>query len=339
MRFIAARRSIVSLTVAVVLLWVLVRWRLIDTHALVDIAARAPGTLLLLALLLLAPLVVGAVRYQAVLRAMAREVPLSPILAANVMSIAVAIWLPGSAGVMEVMRFGLVARSTRGEAASVSKTDLAVAGLVDRLLGLATVATVGLLGGLYLLATVGPRGSATWIIVGLNVLLAAGCALPFVAVRVPRVERAVPGKWAAALGLLTRLEAALRQVNLRSPAFGVAIVASVLISVTSIVATYLAMRLVAPSTPLLAVAVAFPPLTVAGVLPGNIGGFGGNQVAAAVVFGALAIDAKAAVLASLLVSMVSLVTTTVAGVMWAPRAWGHAVGHVERIAAEKAAAD
>src|SRR5687768_18147080 len=107
MRFIAARRSIVSLTVAVVLLWVLVRWRLIDTHALVDIATRAPGTLLLLALLLLAPLVAGAVRYQAVLRAMAREVPLSPILAANVMSIAVAIWLPGSAGVMEVMRFGL----------------------------------------------------------------------------------------------------------------------------------------------------------------------------------------------------------------------------------------
>lgn len=326
MRFIAARRSVVSLIAAAVLLWVLARRRLIDTHTLVDAAANAPGTLLVVALLLLAPLVMGAVRYQAVLRAMARRVPMSPILAANVVSIAVAIWLPASAGVMEVMRFGLVARSTRGGAAAVSKTDLAVAGLVDRLLGLATVALAGLLGGVYLLATAGPgRGGTTWMIVGLTLLLAIGCALPFVAVRVTRIERAVSRPWAVALvGRLARLEAALRQVDLRSPAFGLAVAASVVISATSILAMHLAMRLLAPSTPLLAVAVAFPSLTVAAVLPGNIAGFGGNQVAAAVVFGALALDAKAAVQASLLVSMVSLVLTIAAGACWAPWAWKHA---------------
>jgi uncharacterized membrane protein YbhN (UPF0104 family) len=337
MRFRAARRSIVSLTVAAVLLWVLARQRLIDADALVNAVAQAPGTLLFLAILLFAPLVTGAVRYQAVLRAMARQVPLSPILAANVISIAVAIWLPASAGVMEMMRFGLVVRATRGGAA-VSKTDLAVAGLVDRLLGLATVALVGLLGGLYLLATAGAGlGNGPWIVVGLTLLLTAGCALPFVAERVPRLERAVSRPGAAALvDMLARLEAALRQVDVRSSAFGVAFAASVAISATSILAMHLAMRLVAPSTPLLAIAVAFPLLTVASVLPANIAGFGGNQVAAAVVFGALALDAKAAVLASLLVSMVTLVTTTVAGAFWAPRAWEYAGGSVEPIATKEA---
>ena len=328
MRFIAARRSIVSLTVAIALLWVLARWQLIDARTLVDAAARAPGTLLLLGIVLLAPFVMGAVRYQAVLRAMGRRVPMSPIFAANVVSLAVSIWLPASAGVMEVMRFGLVVRSTRGGPTAVSKTDLAVAAMVDRLLGLATVSLVGLFGGLYLLATAGAgRGGATWTIVALTLLLAAGCALPFVAVRVPRIERAISRPWAAAVvGMLARFEAALRQVDLRSSGFGVAVLASVVISATSILAMHLAMRLFAPSTPLLAVAVAFPLLTVAGVLPGNIAGFGGNQVAAAVVFGALGLDAKAAVLASLLVSVIGLVTTTVAGILWAPRAWEHAAG-------------
>lgn len=338
MRLIDARRSIVSLTVAVVLLWVLAQRRLIDTHTLVDAAARAPGTLLALGILLLTPLVIGAVRYQAVLLAMARRVPISPILAANVISIAVAIWLPASAGVMEVMRFGLVVRSTRGGPTPVSKTDLAIAGLVDRLLGLATVALVGLFGGLYLLATVGAgRGGATWTIVALTLLLAAGCALPFVAVRVPRVERAA-SRPAAFRGTLRRVEAALRQVDLRSSAFAVAVFASLGISATSILATYLAMRLFAPATPLLAVAAAFPSLTVVGVLPGNIAGFGGNQVAAAVVFGALGLDAKAAVLASLLVSAVGLVTTSMAGAIWTPRAWQHRTTE-ELMETEDASAD
>jgi uncharacterized membrane protein YbhN (UPF0104 family) len=333
MRVIAFRQAVVSVIVAIALLWVLARWRLIDTRTLVDAAANAPGTLLILALLLLAPLVMGAVRYQAVLRAMGRQVPMSPIFAANAIGLAVASWLPASAGVMELMRFGLVVRSTRSGPAAVSKTALAVAALVDRLLGLATVALVGLLGGLYLLATAGAgRGGATWTIVALTLQLAAGCALPFVAVRVPRIERAFSRPWAVALaGILARLEAALREVDLRCSAFGVAVLASVVISATSILGMHLAMQLFAPSTPLPAVAVAFPSLTVAGVLPGNIAGFGGNQLAAAVVFGALGLDAKAAVLASLLVSAVSLVTTTVVGLVWAPRAWVHASGKVEPI--------
>jgi len=328
MRFIAARRFIASLTVAVVLLWALAQRQLIDTHTLMQAAASAPGTLVALGILLLAPLLFGAIRYRAVLLAMARRVPMAPVLAANIISIAVAIWLPASAGVMEVMRFGLVVRSTRGGPIAVSKTDLAVAGLVDRLLGLATVALVGLLGGLYLLATAGDaRVGGMWTIVALTLLLAAGCVVPFVAVRVPRIERAVSKpRTASLLHLLARAEAAVRQVDLGSSAFAVASLASLVISISSILATYLAMRLFAPATPLLAVAVAFPSLTVAGVLPGNIAGFGGNQVAAAVVFGALALDAKAAVLASLLVSAVSLVTTSVAGAIWAPRAWQHGTG-------------
>lgn len=331
MRFIAARRSVVSLAIAVALLGILLRSRLIDTRTLVDAATHAPATLLVLGILLLAPLVVGAVRYQAVLRAMGRRVPMSPIFAANVVSLAVSIWSPASAGVMEVMRFGLVVRSTREDPAAVSKTDLAVAALIDRLLGLATVAVVGLVGGLYLLATAGAgRGGAAWTIVALTVLLAAGCAVPFVAVRVPRFERAV-SRPSALAGILARLEAAIRAVDLRSSAFAMAVLASVVISATSILGMHLAMRLFAPSTPLLAVAVAFPSLTVAGVLPGNIAGFGGNQVVAAVVFGALGLDAKAAVLASLLVSAVSLVTTTVVGVLWAPRAWEHASGNGEPV--------
>jgi uncharacterized membrane protein YbhN (UPF0104 family) len=326
MRVAVAPRSIVSLAVAVALLWALVRWHLIDVGTVVEVAARAPGTLVLLALLLLVPLVAGAVRYQAVLRSMARRVALAPILAASTVSTAVSMWLPASAGVMEVMRFGLVVRSTRGDPAAVSKTDLAVAGLVDRLLGLATVALIGLFGGLYLLATAGTaRRGPMWIVVALTALLVAVCAIPFVAVRVPRLERAVSRPGGPALvGILGRLDAALRRVDLRSSALGVAVLASLAVSLTSILATYVAMRLLVPSTPLLAVAVAFPSLTVAAVLPGNIAGFGGNQVAAAVVFGALGLDAKAAVLASFLVSTVSLVTATAAGVLWAPRAWEQA---------------
>ena len=328
MRFIAARRFIVSLTVAIALLWVLARWQLIDARTLVDTATRAPGTLLALGVLLIAPSVMGAVRYQAVLRAMDRRVAMSPIFTANVVSLAVSSWLPASAPVMEVMRFGLVARSTREGPTAVSKTDLAVAALVDRLLGLTTVALVGLCGGLYLLvAADASRGGAAWTIVALTLALAAGCVLPFVAVRVPRVERAVSTPRAAALATrLARVEAALRQVDLRSSGFRVAVLASVAISATSILAMHLAMRLFAPATPLPAVAVAFPSLTVVGVLPGNIAGFGGNQVAAAVVFGALGLDAKAAVLASLLVSVVSLVAATVIGALWAPRAWDDAAG-------------
>ena len=149
------RRSAVSLIVAAVLLWALARARLIDVQPIIDAAVHAPGTLSIVGFLLLVPLVVGSVRYYAVLRAMARYVPLTSILAASFISAAVSIWMPASAGFMEVIRFGLLVRSTRRRTAVVSKTDLAVVGLVDRLVGLATVALVGLVGGAYVLVTPG----------------------------------------------------------------------------------------------------------------------------------------------------------------------------------------
>ncbi len=124
--------------------------------------------------------------------------------------------------------------------------------------------------------------------------------------------------------------AALRQLELRSPAFALAFVASLGVSVGAILTTYLAMKLFAPTTPLLAVAIGFPMLVVASLLPGSVAGFGGNQVAAAAVFGALSLDPKAAVLSSFLVSTLNLVTTSVAGVMWLPHAWHeHARGGVD----------
>ena len=341
MQLVAVRRSALSVTVAALLLWVLAQRRLIETRALIDVAVSAPGTLLVLGALLFIPLVMGSVRLQAVLQAMAKRVPMAAILPASAISGAAAIWLPASAGVMEVMRFGLVVRSTRGGPAAVSKTDLAVACLVDRLLGMATVALVGLLGSLYLLVTgsVG-RSAGTWVIVALSVGLAAGCALPFVAVRLPQVERTASGPWTAGpLRVLARVKTALRQVELRSPAFAVASLASLSISVVSILTMYLAMRLFAPATPLLAVALACPSLTIAGVLPGNIAGFGSNQVAAAVVFGALALDAKDAVLASLLVSALGLVTASIAGAICAPRAWQHETSANDLIEAEDASTD
>jgi len=323
MQLVALRRSALSVIVAILLLWVLAQRRLIEAGALVDVAVNAPGTLVGLGVLLLLPIFVGSIRYQAVLRAMAKHVPLVPIFAANVISGAVAVWLPASAGVMEVMRFGLVARSTRGGPAAVSKTDLAVAGLVDRLLGMAAIALVGLFGSLYLLVTAGAgRGGGIWVIVVLTALLAAGCALPFAAVRLPQVERATPNAWTSRpLVVLARVKTALRQVELRSPAFAVASLASLGISFVSVMTTYLAMRLFAPATPLLAVALASPPLTVASVLPGNIAGFGGNQVAAAIVFGALGLDAKAAVLASLLLTAIGLVVGSLAAAILAPQVW------------------
>jgi uncharacterized membrane protein YbhN (UPF0104 family) len=336
MSFPTAWRSVASLSVALLLLWVLARRQLIETRTLVDAAANAPGTIVLLAILLLLPLVMGSVRYHAVLRTMARRVPMSAIVAANMVSGAVSTWLPASAGFMEVIRFGLVVRSTRGDPDAVSKTDLAVAGLVDRLLGLATVALIGLIGGVYLLLTRDARGrGGTGTIVALTLLSAAGCTLPFVAVRVPRLERAAARLSSVALlGVLQRAMAALRQVNVRSPAFTVALVASLGISATTVLATYLAMRLFAPATPLLAVAVGFPLLTLAALLPGNVGGFGGNQVAAALVFAALALDPKAAVLASLLVSALTLLTTSIAGILWVPTAWQHARAAMPAAAAE-----
>lgn len=326
---------------AALLLWALAHYRLIDTPTLVQAASHAPGTVLALALLLLLPIVAGAVRYQAVLQAMERHVPLSAILTANVVSTAVSTWLPASAGVMEVMRFGLVVRSTRGDRTVVSKTDLAIAGVVDRLLGLATVALLGLLGGSYLLMASGPEhGRGARIVVGLTMLLAVACALPFLAVRVPRIERAAARLSAAGpLGLAVRAAAALRQVRLRTWSFAVAVAASLGISITAVLAMYLAMALFAPSTPLLAVAIGFPLLVVGGILPGNIAGFGASQVAAAVIFKALALDPKAAVLASLLVSTVSLVTASIAGGLWAPGALHEVAGSRGTEAAEEAPAD
>jgi uncharacterized membrane protein YbhN (UPF0104 family) len=317
------RRSAASLVVAAVLLWALARARLIDVRSIIDAAVHAPGTLLIVGFLLLVPLVVGSIRYYAVLRAMARYVPLTSILAASFISAAVSIWMPASAGFMEVIRFGLLVRSTRRRTAIVSKTDLAVVGLVDRLVGLATVALVGLLGGAYVLVTPGAvPGGGTRIILTLTMLLAIGCALPFAAVHVPQIERMV-GKFSAVghLSAPSRMVAALRQLELRSPAFALAFVASLGVSAGAILTTYLAMKLFAPTTPLLAVAIGFPMLVVASLLPGSVAGFGGNQVAAAAVFGALSLDPKAAVLSSFLVSTVNLVTTSVAGVMWLPHAW------------------
>ena len=334
MSFTAAWRSIVSLAVAVLLLWALARRELIETQTLIDAAANAPGTLALLAVLLLLPLLIGSARYHAVLQAMAKRVPIAAVLTANMVSGAVSTWLPASAGFMEVIRFGLVVRSTRGGPDAVSKTDLAVAGLADRLLGLVTVAVVGLIGGAYMLLAPGlARGHGTRVIVALTLLSAMLCALPFAAVRVPQIERAASRVPALApFRVLQRVMAALRQVDLRSPAFAVALTASLGISGAAVLATFLAMRLFAPTTPLWAVAAGFPLLTLAGLLPGNVAGFGGNQVAAALVFAALALDAKAAVLASLLVSAVTLVTTSIAGMMWVPSAWQH-VRSSKRVAA------
>ena len=341
MRPVAALRSVVTLTVAVLLLWLLASRGLIEMRPLVDAARQAPGTLLLIGLLLLGPLVLGSLRYHMVLRAMGKHVPFTSILAASCVSGAVSNWTPASAGVMEVLRFGLLVRSTGRSATDVSRTDLAVVGLVDRLLGLATVAVVGLAGSAYILAPGRVAGTGVRVILMLTLLLGGACALPFIAVRTPRLDHALGRVFIGAPGrFLSRIVAALRQVDQRSSSFALALVCSMGISLVTIVAVYLSMRLFAPSTTLLVVAVALPPISIASLVPASFAGFGGNQAAAAVIFKALAIDPGAAALASLLFFTTALVVSSVAGVVCAPIAWHRTPpSHDGAIRVEKASAE
>ena len=339
MRPVTVWRSIVTLTVAALLLWLLASRGLIEVRPLVDAARQAPGTVLLIGLLLLGPLVLGSMRYHMVLRAMGKHVPFTSILAASCVSGAVSNWTPASAGVMEVLRFGLLVRSTGNGATAVSKTDLAVVGLIDRLLGLATIALVGLVGSAYILALGRVPGAGVRVLVILTLLLAGACALPFVAVRTPQVDRAL-GTVGGVGRFLSRLVAALRQVDQRSPSFALALACSLGISALTIVAVYLSMRLFAPSTTLLVVAVALPPIAMASLVPASFAGFGGNQAAAAVIFKALAIDPGAAALASLLFFTAALVVSSLAGVVFAPVAWHRTPRSAEgAIRVEKASAE
>jgi uncharacterized membrane protein YbhN (UPF0104 family) len=162
-------------------------------------------------------------------------------------------------------------------------------------------------------------GAGSLVLLLLLAGLVGACLAPFVAARIALVGRLVDAlAKLGPLGVLRRLVDAVAAVRLATRDFFWAVVWSVVVSLGSCVSAYLSFRMVGEPPGLFAVSAGVPLANVSGLIPASFAGVGGNQLAAATIYAALAIEPKAAATASLLLATVTIVATTVGGLAWLP---------------------
>ena len=252
------------------------------------------------------------VRYFYVLRSVGIEATFSQVISASFVSNGLGQWAPGSIAITEMIRVGLILGS---EARTDSKLRVAMASIIDRLVGFFVILT---LGGITSLSLFGHQfqilekiGPAQWSLLALGVVsLGGGFALglfPFVS------------QWKLFHLLFDRFERVShfqREISdcLSEPRkLVLPVLLSFLCFFTSCWGLYAASVASGAAVPLLATFATFPVIAVSGLLPLGFGGLGGYQLVAVGVFGILGIPSSAVSSASLLQNAMALVVNTLLG--------------------------
>lgn len=315
-------------------LWGLFRFGLLDTERIWTAFARHRGLLVLSVACLLAMSVVGVVRHMLALSAFGVPIPWQRVTAANLISQAVGQWAPGSMAVSEVLRIGmLLGGAPAGADRAQTVARIAMASLVDRIVGLGVMFCLGTVTALTAMYTGGSASQrAPLLVLALATLLmgAALLALPFAGDTRPMhwlIKRLRAADSSLVLIVYReRVAASLAHIQVASAQWTKsrgALVGAVLLSLASSVLNPLTLYLAGLATggivPFVLVAAVLPATIANVILPIGVAGFGGPQLVSVALFTPFGVSAETVVAMSLVQNTLVLAVQTTLGIIWA--AW------------------
>lgn len=347
-------RTLTLLVFTVAVLWVMHRYGLLDVDAVIKALTEKPEYVLLIMGTQVGLQILLLFRYRRIAETLGIRIPVRHMAAASFVSSAVGQWVPGALAVIEVIRVGLMigadrhSGGTRGGGSDARlRARLAVASVIDRLLGFCTMMAAGAVCCAITVARIEDAKLRVMVAVLGIALLAGACtigALPVLA-RIPWWQR-----------LLERWELSLMGEGLEAPVTVVAhsklpvparkvlrkgVAASRLLLqtlhwdkaqarmllrplflgfVTHLVACFAIYESsVALGTPisLIAILSVFPVTALSSVLPIGFGGLGGYQLVAVAIFQAFAVPPSVAASATLLQNGLMLLTNSLLGAVFA----------------------
>jgi uncharacterized protein (TIRG00374 family) len=335
-----AIRSLLLITCAALILWLMGRANLIDFTLIMQAITNSKGFVLLTIAIQTIIFILLMWRYVLTVRAFKVRVPTKDMAAATFVSVAIGQWAPGAMAIMEVIRMGLMFGTNRNSATeSGVKPRLIAASLYDRLIGFMVILFIGFLSSMFLIAKQ-LSGNALFAdllpLIGLAAFSLVGTAaiiaMPFLA-RISASKKLLLALhkyfggtnfsykiWPQLLQrILSQLEnlrhvLAAGDANLTtflSPSL-VSLVGSILMSVT----TYTAALAVGTPIPLMAILASFPVIAIASLIPMGFAGMGGYQLVTIAVLHVFGVDAKVAASANLLQTALSLLTSTALGLLY-----------------------
>ncbi len=258
---------------------------------LMEAFRRQRGSISLMVLLQLAQAAVSVIRYHAILATCGVRSRRRDATAATLVSAGVSLWLPASTGVSEILRIGLMCGSQIDERRGLA-ARVALASLLDRIIGFVMVFAMGAAGALVLQNKAGQGDFAAVSLAalylsmsGLLVLGMWGLARlarrwntrrPLRLEQGPNVPRQVRHLASRLRGAIATLQT--QPVTIRSLFWPTAMALLIFLFLAMIY--LLAIRALGGVTSLAAVTAMLPLFTLAGLLPVSIAGLGGQQLAA-----------------------------------------------------------
>lgn len=289
------------------------------------------------------------VRYKLLLKRLEVNFPSSQVAAATFVSNALGQWSPGSIAIIEIIRVSLMIGTGKsiGPIEGI-KSKLAVASLIDRLLGFFTMLLAG--GTVCAIIYFGQRETLK---PPTDVLLLALCLgslglgfiialLPYFAAspfankiasylsgasdqpQNPRVFSSVLKKAFTFFGKLQRV---VSQSHWKQTGFGFPFLISLCVMTSTCFALYFCSKAMGVYIPLAAIFAVFPIMAVANTLPIGVGGFGGQQLVAIAIFQIFSLESSQVSSAYFLYAALILFVNTIFGAVWA----GPSIGQLKSI--------
>ncbi|MBN1938580.1 MAG: flippase-like domain-containing protein [Candidatus Aminicenantes bacterium] len=338
-------RFAAMLIIGVGSLFVLKELGYLDLGAIAEAFRRKGFWIGLVVLSLAGLLLLSAIRFFILAKALRLPVRFPDVLAANLVGQAVGQWLPGSLALTEILRFGVMAKlRVKGEAETVDfgagpKGRLGLAIIIDRLLGLGAMFAVGGLAGFWLLAVKNQIAPVQALAVGLLsalslVLGLAALAAPFRSNRLIRKAvlkisgsepvrgddpeaspRGIRGFVRRSARKILQILEAAEQLQSGGNRASVPLLLSLAAALFNPLTLYFASIAAGPSLPFPVILAAIPFTVAAIFLPSGIAGFGGPQLLAAGVFPLFGADPGIVVTACLLQNTIVLAGQTVGGAL------------------------
>jgi uncharacterized membrane protein YbhN (UPF0104 family) len=236
------------------------------------------------------------------------------VMSASFVSNGLGQWAPGAMAVTEMIRVGLILGS---EAQTDSKLRVAMASVIDRLVGFFVILLLGGVTSLGLFLQQASKldhlGTGQWALLSLGLVSFGGGAAIGV---LPMVSQ-----WHVFHMMFDRFEKIARYQKeishcLKNPRqLLYPVVLSFVCFFVSSLGMYMASVAAGSPIPLLITFATFPVIAVSSLLPIGFGGLGGYQLVAVAVFGVLGVPAAAVSSASLLQNALGLAVNTFLGII------------------------
>lgn len=294
----------------------------------------------------------GVMRFRGLLGVFGVRPKTSDVAAATFVSTAVGQWAPGSLAVMELLRVGLMIGAgkhaeQKGQLNPVAslnlkfglKARIAASSLFDRLLGFCLILGMGALVSFYLLASEDLTAHRQFLLAALGVVAFLGAVfimlLPAIAksrwpsaqlvrflvqLRKRRAQPQVHKAYRFLFKVFKRLNI-LKRVIAHAPhhpsAYLVPAFWSLGVSLSTCLGLFFSSLAIGTPISFLAILAVFPVQAVSALLPIGFAGVGGQQLVAVAVFDIFLLNAASVASASLLQNIISVITNTLLGLLFA----------------------